>query len=219
MTSLSGTHTIPWETYQPLDLPAFRHVFSLRNGVPREEMGNYLASFLAASGFDPGAYAEGEQVHGSEVAWVDSPEPQRLPGVDALITNVPGLALVVRVADCGPIFFVDGTNGAIGLAHSGRRGTEANIAGNVIAAMARAFASRPENVTACLGPCIRPPHYEIDFASEIGRQCRAAGIRHYHDTGICTGTNLDRYFSYRLEKGKTGRMWAVLMRKVEGASR
>ena len=49
------------------------------------------------------------------------------------------------------------------------------------------------------------------YASEIERQARARGVRHYHDCGICTATYLKRYYSYRAEKGKTGRMWAVLM--------
>jgi copper oxidase (laccase) domain-containing protein len=62
-----------------------------------------------------------------------------------------------------------------------------------------------------LGPCIRPPHYEIDFAAEIERQAHACGVRQYHDCGICTASHLDRYYSYRAEKGKTGRMWAVFM--------
>jgi copper oxidase (laccase) domain-containing protein len=62
-----------------------------------------------------------------------------------------------------------------------------------------------------LGPCIRPPHYEIDFAAEIGRQAARAGVVNFYDCGICTASNLPRYYSYRAEKGKTGRMWAVLM--------
>jgi copper oxidase (laccase) domain-containing protein len=51
----------------------------------------------------------------------------------------------------------------------------------------------------------------MDFAAEIERQARACGVRHYHDCGICTASHLDRYYSYRAEKGKTGRMWAVFM--------
>jgi copper oxidase (laccase) domain-containing protein len=61
-----------------------------------------------------------------------------------------------------------------------------------------------------LSPCIRPPHYEIDFAAEIVRQCRAAGVNHVHDCNICTACDLARYYSYRVEKGKTGRMLALL---------
>jgi copper oxidase (laccase) domain-containing protein len=61
-----------------------------------------------------------------------------------------------------------------------------------------------------LSPCIRPPHYEIDFADQIRQQCRALGVQHIHDSGTCTACDLSRYYSYRAEKGKTGRMLAVL---------
>jgi len=61
-----------------------------------------------------------------------------------------------------------------------------------------------------LSPCIRPPHYEVDFAAEIVRQCRASGVKTIHDSGVCTACDLKRYYSYRAEKGKTGRMLALL---------
>jgi purine-nucleoside/S-methyl-5'-thioadenosine phosphorylase / adenosine deaminase len=61
-----------------------------------------------------------------------------------------------------------------------------------------------------LSPCIRPPHYEVDFASEIVSQCRALDVKGIHDSGVCTACDLNRYYSYRAEKGKTGRMLALL---------
>jgi copper oxidase (laccase) domain-containing protein len=61
-----------------------------------------------------------------------------------------------------------------------------------------------------LSPCIRPPHYEIDFAAEIVRQCRELGVTAVHDCGVCTACDLARYYSYRAEKGRTGRMLAFL---------
>jgi copper oxidase (laccase) domain-containing protein len=61
-----------------------------------------------------------------------------------------------------------------------------------------------------LSPCIRPPHYEIDFAAEIVRQCRDAGIAEIFDSGTCTACDLEHYYSYRAEKGRTGRMLALL---------
>jgi polyphenol oxidase len=94
--------------------------------------------------------------------------------------------------------------------HSGRKGTEFGVVTNAIREMIDRFCSDPADIIVQLSPCIRPPHYEIDFASEILRQCRALGIQQIHDSGICTACNLDRYYSYRAEKGKTGRMLAVL---------
>jgi copper oxidase (laccase) domain-containing protein len=61
-----------------------------------------------------------------------------------------------------------------------------------------------------LSPCIRPPHYEVDFAAEIIRQCRSIGIKEIHDSGVCTACDLGRCYSYRAEKGKTGRMLAMI---------
>jgi copper oxidase (laccase) domain-containing protein len=63
---------------------------------------------------------------------------------------------------------------------------------------------------AIIGPCIRPPCYEVDFAAEIARQASEEGIHEILDAGTCTACTLDRYYSYRHEKGLTGRMLATL---------
>jgi copper oxidase (laccase) domain-containing protein len=76
--------------------------------------------------------------------------------------------------------------------------------------MAAEFGSRPSDLIVQLSPCIRPPHYEIDFAAEIIRQCREAGVGGVNDYGTCTACDLERYYSYRAEKGRTGRMLAFL---------
>lgn len=61
-----------------------------------------------------------------------------------------------------------------------------------------------------VAPCIRPPHYEIDFAADILRQAREAGVQDVHDCGTCTASDPDTYYSYRREKGRTGRLLALL---------
>ena len=76
--------------------------------------------------------------------------------------------------------------------------------------MRQHFGSAPAEIVVELSPCIRPPHYEIDFAATIVNQCRAAGVNKIHDAGVCTACDVERYYSYRLEKGKTGRMLALL---------
>ena len=76
--------------------------------------------------------------------------------------------------------------------------------------MIERFGSDPANMIVQLSPCIRPPCYEVDFVAEIIRQCRMLGVRHIHDSGTCTACDLGRYYSYRAEKGKTGRMLAVI---------
>jgi copper oxidase (laccase) domain-containing protein len=72
------------------------------------------------------------------------------------------------------------------------------------------FGSRPADLIVQLGPCIRPPHYEIDFARQILADARAAGVQEVHDCGVCTACPPARYDSYRRELGKTGRMLALL---------
>lgn len=201
------------ETFSALTLPGIGHGFSTRGTGPLENLGQELTATFNAAGFPMVDRVEAEQIHGNGVQVVYTPcgPGIRVPEVDALITSVPRMPLVVRVADCGPVYFFDPVEGVIALAHSGRRGTDGNITGATIARMREDFQTKPENLIVQLGPCIRPPHYEIDFAAEIGRQARAAGVVNYHDGGTCTASHLQRYYSYRAEKGKTGRMWAVLM--------
>ena len=135
---------------------------------------------------------------------------REFPGCDGIITNQRRVALGIYVADCCAVYIVDPKTPAIGLVHSGRKGTELGVVTNAIREMVDRFGSDPANMIVQLSPCIRPPHYEIDFAAEIIRQCRAFGVKEIHDSGICTACDLDRYYSYRAEKGKTGRMLALL---------
>ena len=135
---------------------------------------------------------------------------REFPACDGIITNQRSVALGIYVADCCAVYIVDPKTPAIGLVHSGRKGTELGVVTNAIRQMIERFGSDPANMIVQLSPCIRPPHYEVDFASEIIRQCRALGVQHIHDSGTCTACDLGRYYSYRAEKGKTGRMLAVI---------
>jgi polyphenol oxidase len=155
-----------------------------------------------------------QQIHGNKIAVVDicshGPVGREFPGCDSIITNQRGIVLGVYVADCCAVYIVDPKTPAIGLVHSGRKGTELGIATNAIRQMIERFRSDPAELVVQLSPCIRPPHYELDFAAEIVQQCRALGVKEIHDSGICTACDLDRYYSYRAQKGKTGRMLALL---------
>jgi len=155
-----------------------------------------------------------KQIHGNKIAVIDAssrgPVGREFPGCDGIITNQHGIVLGVYVADCCAVYIVDPRTPAIGLVHSGRKGTELAVVTNAIRQMIDHFGSDPANMIVQLSPCIRPPHYEIDFAAEIIRQCRSLGVKQIHDSGVCTACDLDRYYSYRAEKGKTGRMLAIL---------
>ena len=114
------------------------------------------------------------------------------------------------MADCCAVYIVDPKTPAIGLAHSGRKGTELGVVPNAIREMIDRFSSDPADMIVQLSPCIRPPHYEVDFAAEIISQCHALGVKEIHDSDTCTACDLKRYYSYRAEKGKTGRMLALI---------
>ena len=161
-----------------------------------------------------GAYtlATARQVHGHEVATIDLPlkNARCFEGCDALITNQSNVCLGIYVADCCAVYLVDRRKRAVGLAHSGKKGTELRIVENAIRALRDKFFVQPTDLVVQLSPCIRPPHYEVDFAAEIVRQCRLAGVQEIHDSGLCTACDLNRYYSYRAEKGKTGRMLALI---------
>ena len=153
-----------------------------------------------------------QQIHGDKIATVDQPVARykEFAGCDGLITNQKRIALGIHVADCCAIYIVDPKMPAIGLVHSGKKGTERAIVSKAIQQMREHFGSDPAELIVQLSPCIRPPHYEIDFAAKIIEQCRAAGAKNIHDPGVCTACDTDRYYSYRAEKGKTGRMLALL---------
>ena len=131
-------------------------------------------------------------------------------GCDGIITDQRKVALGIHVADCCAVYIVDAKKPAIGLVHSGKKGTKLGVVVNAIGQMKAHFGSNPADLVVQLSPCIRPPHYEVDFAAEIIGQCRAQGVKQIHDSGICTACHLDLYYSYRAEKGKTGRMLALL---------
>jgi YfiH family protein len=113
-------------------------------------------------GFGVGQVALAEQVHGDGVAVVQAgTEAGPVPGVDALVTNVPDLLLMLLFADCVPIYLVDPARKAIGLAHAGWRGTEANIAAKTVQALTAEFGSLPSSCLAAIGPCIGGDSYEV----------------------------------------------------------
>ena len=95
-------------------------------------------------------------------------------------------------------------------------GSELGITTRALNLMAERFGSKPEDLHVQLAPCIRPPAYEIDFAAQIRQNALDFGIpaAQVHDCGICTSSDASRYYSYRLEKGRTGRMLALLGRKA-----
>jgi copper oxidase (laccase) domain-containing protein len=208
----------PVERFPALDaLEDVQHGFVLR--VPgldvranREMALKRLEEFhqLARRSFGSRQFCRAEQVHGNAVAAVTVGSAPESPRVDALITRDPQVLLGIYVADCCAVFLVDSSRSGIGLVHSGKKGTELNIVGAAIQKMAIEFGTVPADLVAQLSPCIRPPFYEVDFAADIVQSLKRSGVRQIFDSGENTGADLERYYSYRMEKGQTGRMLALL---------
>jgi copper oxidase (laccase) domain-containing protein len=227
---------LPFEQFSALNaIGICRHVFTRR--IPGIDVSHDKAKVLNrlsaahreicdAVGVGKWPLITAQQIHGNKIAVIDqvgsalradrrrrnatSLPSREFAGCDGLITNQRHVALGVHVADCCAVYIVDPKIPAIGLVHSGKRGTELAVAVEAIERMREKFGSDPANMIVQLSPCIRPPHYEIDFVAEIIDQCRGLGVERIHDSGVCTACDLNRYYSYRAEKGKTGRMLALL---------
>lgn len=176
---------------------------------------NHFEECLESLGISRDHVATGQQVHGKNVAVVeatDGPGRPHFPETDGLATATAGQYLGIFVADCGAVFLADPVRRACALVHSGKKGTELGIAPEAIRVMRERFGSDPADLVVQLSPCIRPPAYEIDFATRIVADCIEAGVpgEQVHDCGICTSRDLDRYYSYRVEEGRTGRLFAVI---------
>lgn len=192
-------------------------------------------------GFELPEISNIRQVHDNRVLLADQ-DPMReknhsLPEADGLITDVIGLPLAIRTADCLSVFLYDSGHDAIGLLHAGWRGVQKRIITEALNLMKAKWGTDPGRVRAALGPAIRPCCYEVGeefrryFPGEtVSRQDRyyldlplasqkellAEGVRseNIFDCGICTCCN-EEYFSYRRDGEKAGRMIALMMLKAD----
>lgn len=124
---------------------------------------------LASLSSTPDRLMRVKQVHGSSVRVLKRGEvPEGAadikPDGDAIVSNEPGLALAVMVADCNPILVVDSRRGAAAAIHAGWRGTCARIAPTAIDAMRREFGTNPSDLIAAIGPSVGPDDYEVGDA-------------------------------------------------------
>ena len=158
---------------------------------------------------------------------------------DSILTDKPNVTLYMRYADCVPLLFHDPKKGVVGIAHAGWMGTVHGIAKATIEKMRSRYGCKPENILAAIGPSIGPDHYEIgsdvvvkvqeSFGMDADRlleprngrmyldlwmanyiQMRNIGLERIEVSGVCTACHLDDWFSYRAEKGKTGRFGALI---------
>jgi YfiH family protein len=177
-------------------------------------------------GVEPSQLVGLHQVHGDAVATVIAPwAPGEGPRADGMVTAVPGIALGIVTADCGPVLFADRTAGVVGAAHAGWRGAVVGILEATVAAMV-ALGAEPARIAAVVGPCIRQPSYEVaadmrdavlardpadarffrpghperwqfDLAGYCAARLRAAGVGSVSVTPGDTAAEPERFFSHR----------------------
>ena len=179
---------------------------------------------VARLGFEWEDLWRAEQVHGDAVALVpmEGVGNRVVDGADGLLTGGgKGALLGIYVADCAAVYLCDRRTGALALVHSGMKGTERAIVVRTLEQMAEEYGSQAGDIEAAISPCIRPPRYEVDFAPRIAEQLRGAGVpsNQVVMSGVCTGENVEEFYSYRVEQGKTGRMLALLGRRRENERR
>jgi len=203
-----------------------------------------LRILAKALDFDPEKYVLTRQIHSDIVRVVTEADcngffHRDYPECDALVTNTPGVTLLVFTADCTPLLFHDPVTGAVGAAHAGWRGTAQNIGAKTVEAMVEHFGCKPENIRAAIGPNLGQCHFETDldvpaamtaaFGEEIQTYIRNAGekyfpdlkginalalrrvgVRHIEISESCTWCESDRFWSHRVTKGDRGSQGAVI---------
>lgn len=226
------------------------YLASLNLGIHRgDEPENVLKNYEIlgnALGFDVRKLVLSHQSHTDTVRVVTAEDAgaglfgPELEECDALITDTPGLALVVFTADCTPILLHDPVTGAVGAVHAGWRGTAAAIAGKAVAAMAEQFGARPENIRAAIGPNIGDCCFQTDadvpaamvqaFGTAAEPWIRATGEKFYVNlkeinalvlrrAGVdrieisahCTACQPDRFWSHRITRGERGSQGAIIV--------
>ena len=159
-TRLGGTSPEPWASLN----------MGLHVGDDKERVYNNRCAYLHALGIDPAALVAAEQVHGDGVARVGAADRGRgareykdaLAGVDAMVSNEVGVALMLFFADCVPLIFYDEEHHAIGIAHAGWQGTVKKIAAKTAQRMEQEFQSDIETLVVGIGPSISAGCYEVD---------------------------------------------------------
>lgn len=192
---------------------------------------------FGAVGFSLDDLAIAGQVHGTAIQEVV--EPGLYTGFDGLITKKRGLLLCLTAADCASVLLADMPNGIVGACHAGWRGAVGRIVIDTVDRMVTQGAS-PASMVAYVSPCISRHHFEVgpevaeqfddafvhyppgqerphvDLKAAIRAQLLEAQLEEIHIeiAPYCTYGEKDRFFSYRAEKGKTGRLMGFVGMKL-----
>lgn len=242
--------------FESLSVPGLQHaVFTRLGGVSRGpfatlNVGNSVgddevavaenhARIFAHLGIGAQQAVSPHQVHGNHVVLVTGHDAgRRIPNTDGLVTATPGVALLLRFADCQPILLYDPVHRAVALIHAGWRGLAQGIARRAVEAMKAAFDTDPQQLLAGLGPAIGPSCYTVghnvasamgyalpdwtqvmsveseevwrlDLSAANAQQLGEEGVSAIEHAGICTHCRRDEFYSHRGDNGKTGRFAVV----------
>ena len=179
----NGVVYLTWPAIEKIE--GIRHAFSTRiGGVSKKHLSSMNLSFsrgddpanvrenyrrfCEAAGFEVENIVTSDQAHTTKVRYVMKADcgsgvtrDRDFHDIDGMITDEPGVVLATFYADCVPLYFVDPVHRAIGLSHSGWRGTVHKIGKITVQAMADQYGSRPEDIVAIIGPSICQDCYEV----------------------------------------------------------
>ncbi len=194
---------------------------------------------LGVLGLSPERVVSPYQVHGARVGVVGTAHLGTVqPATDALVTDAPGVPLLMRFADCSPVVLFDPLRRVVGIAHAGWRGVVAGTVASTLRTMQARWGCEPSALWAGIGPTIGPCCYEVgpevaaavtaacppeaavvrsvdgrlylDLPGAVRAQLHAAGVEQVEDSGLCTACHVDEFFSHRAERGRTGRFGVVV---------
>ena len=207
----------------------------------REKVRTNRSIAARSVGWDPARIVSVRQVHGRRatqvvVEMVGGPD---LPDADALVTDEPGVLLLMKFADCVPVVLWDAVRRVVAIAHAGWRGTILGTPAAAVEMMVERYHSSPSDILAGIGPSIGPCCYEVgpEVEKGVSQVFGGAGVIHRNGdgsihfdlwsanaetlmragipeenvvtAGICTRCNSELYFSHRGSGGSTGRFGVV----------
>ena len=169
-----------------------------------------------ALGCDLGKMVRSQLCHGVRVHEVKEDDfgvgvlgKSTLLDYDGLITNIPGVTLVATFADCVPLYFVDEEHKAIGLAHSGWRGTVDRIALHMLEAMEKAYGTQADQILIAIGPCICGECYEV------GAELKETFSKDFSgDIEMKTGISFEREVCQKINRGDDEEKYLLDLRKA-----
>lgn len=220
---------------------------AIKEGETEENVRKNLTILADALGFEVENLVLTRQIHSDIVRVVTKADRKgcfhrSYPECDALVTNDPGVALMIFTADCTPLLFQDPVTGAVGAAHAGWKGTVSAIGAKTVQAMVDAFGCDPANIRAAIGPNIGACHFETDadvpdalraaFGAEVEEFIRPqeekyyvnlkeinalilrrAGVQHIEISESCTVCENHRFWSHRFTRGQRGSQGAIILCK------